>query len=901
MTKNFFIVILLLVSFSVFSQKIIEGTVKDENGNPLEMANVIAINQTDQSMEGYAITNDKGRYKITVKNDGDIQLKVSYLGYDSQTKVLVLSDKKTTKDFVLKESKNDLDAVEITYEMPVTVKGDTIVYNADSFTTGKEKKLGDVLEKLPGVEVNTDGEVEVEGKKVSKVMLDGKDFFDGDSKLATKNIPADAIKKVEVLKNYNEVSQMRGLGDDSDNVALNIKLKEGKKNFWFGEVTGGAGEGGKKARYLAHPKLFYYSPKKSINIITDMNNIGEIPFTFRDYFSFTGGFKNMMRGGGINISSNSLGLSLIKDNKAKEIENKFGAINFSQEASKSLNVSGFAIYSGSKTEMETATLRTNTFTDASGNLVETTEKTSDNTLQNNDLGLLKLSASYKPNVNFQLDYDVLFKKSALSEQNNLISDSDITGLNDIKSKKEEEPFSVNQNTNIYYTLNAKNIFSFACQFLYEKNKPLYNAINSDQRFTLLPTVDEGTDYNLNQSKNLTTKKADLLVDYYYILNNKSNLNFSFGTVFNNQNLQSDIYQILDNGNRLNFNDAILNNDVIFNFSDVFLGLHYKLQAGKFTITPGLSFHNYISKNKQLSQETKFTLNKILPDLNVKFAIKSSESIRFKYEMTTNFTDINNLAEGVLLNSYNSLSIGNRNLKNALYHSYNLNYFSFNMFSYLNMRANINYSKKFDVIKNTSQLIGIDRINSVTNIDNPEDNLSFNAGISKRIKKIKASLSGSRSIANAYRLSTLPNGEIVKTKTKFTTQSYTTRVQSNFSNWPNFEVGFSSSLSQFDQSKSVTNKPFANIEIAFLKDFTFIADYTYNSYHNKTNNIKNTYDFLNTDLYYKKESSKWEFKASAINLLNTTSINQDNFSVFTQSSSQYFVQPRMFMFTVKYEL
>ncbi len=899
--KHQLLLLLITLSFTSFAQKTIKGTVKDEKGNPLEMANVIAINLNDASMAGYSITDDKGRYKIKIKSDGEIQLKVSYLGYDSQTKVLVLSDSETIKDFVLKESNNDLDAVEITYEMPVTVKGDTIVYNADSFTTGKEKKLGDVLKKLPGMEVNNDGEVEVQGKKVSKVMVDGKDFFDGDSKLATKNIPADAIKKVEVLKNYNEVSQMRGLGDDSDNVALNIRLKEGKKNFWFGEVTAGVGDGGKKTRYLAHPKLFYYSPKKSINIITDMNNIGEIPFTFRDYFKFTGGFKRMMRGGGINISSNSLGLSLIKDNKAKEIANKFGAINFSQIVSPSLNISGFAIYSGSKTEMQTNTFRTNTFTDASNNLIETNEDVSDNTLQNNDLGLLKLSASYKPNTNFQLDYDVLLKKSSLSEKNTIFSNSSIAGNNTIFSAKTEEPFSINQNTNMYYTLNDKNIFAFSGQFLLEENQPLYHSINSDQRFTLLPTIDEGTDFDLSQRKKLTTQKGDFILDYYYIINKKSNLNFSLGTVVNNQKLTSNIYQTLDNGSMLHFNDALLNNIVDFNFNDVYLGIHYKLQAGKFLITPGISLHKYLSENIQLGEKYSFTLQKVLPDLNVKFSIKNSESIRFSYENTTNFTDINNVAEGVLLNSYNSLSIGNRKLKNALYHNYRLYFYSFNMFSYINMHASVSYNKKFDEIKSASQLIGIDRINSLMNLEEPEDNFSATASFSKRIKKIKFSISGNTSVTNAYRLTTLANGNIIKTKTKFTSESYRTALRSNFNEWPNFEIGFSSNLSQFDENKSVINNPFANVEISFLKYFTFIADYKYNSFNNKAKGIKNTYDFLNTDLYYQKEGSQWEFKLSAINILNTKSINEAYFGVFTQSSSSYLVQPRMVMFTVKYDL
>lgn len=899
--KNFIFFLNLFCVVSIFSQTTLTGTVKDKNGKALEMANVIAIDISDGSMEGYSITDAKGKYKIALKNPEKIQLKVSYLGYESQSMIVVVSGKEMVKNFVLSESKNDLDAVEITYEMPVTVKGDTIVYNADSFTTGKEKKLGDVLKKLPGVEVNSEGEIEVEGKKVTKVMVDGKDFFDGDSKLATKNIPADAINKVQVLKNYNEVSQMRGLGDDSDNVAMNIKLKEGKKNFWFGEVTAGAGDGGDKARYLAHPKLFYYSPKKSINIITDMNNIGEIPFTFRDYFDFTGGFKKMMRGGGLKISSNSLGLSLIKDNKAKELSNKFGAINFSQTLSKTLDVSGFAIYSGAKTEMQTNTFKTNTITDSNQNLITTHENTDDKTFQNNDLGLLKLSSSYKPNARFQMDYDVLLKKSLLSENNNILSVSDVAGVNEITSAKNEEPFSVKQNANIYYTLNDKNIFSFSGQFLFEKNSPLYHSINSDQRFAILPTIDEGSAYDLSQHKKSMTNKGDFLVDYYYILNNKSNLNFSVGTVINDQTLQSGIFQKLDNGSVVHFTEDHLNNDVSLHFLDVFLGLHYKLKAGKFLITPGISWHQYTSKNTQLSQETIFNKSILLPDLNVKFSIKSAESLRFNYETSTNFSDINNLAEGVLLNSYNALSIGNRNLENALYQNYSLRYFNFNMFSQTNIHATIAYNKKKNVIKNANQLIGIDRINSYLNLANPEDNFSVNAAFSKRIKKIKYRLSANSSIANAYRLSVLTNGEKTKTKTKYTTQNYKISAQSNFADWPNFEVGFSKSLSQFDENKSETDKPYANIEVAFLKNFTFVADYKYNSYHNKANGIKNTYDFLNTDLYYQKEGSKWEFKLSAINLLNTKSINEDFFSEYLQSSSSYLVQPRMVMLTVKYNL
>ena len=128
-----------------------------------------------------------------------------------------------------------LDEVELVYKMPVAVKGDTLVYNADSYTNGSERKLEDIIDKLPGVEINENGQIEVEGKVVNKLMVNGKDFFDGDTKVATKNIPSNAVDKIQILKNYSEVGQLSSVRNNQDNVAINIKLKEGKENFWSGD------------------------------------------------------------------------------------------------------------------------------------------------------------------------------------------------------------------------------------------------------------------------------------------------------------------------------------------------------------------------------------------------------------------------------------------------------------------------------------------------------------------------------------------------------------------------------------------------------------------------------------------------------------------------------------------
>ena len=213
--------------------------------------------------------------------------------------------------------------------MPVTIKGDTIVYDADSFNTGTEKKLADVLKNLPGVEINEDGRVEVEGKEITKITVEGKDFFDGDSKLATQNLPAKAVGKIEVLRNFTEAGQLRNVTNNEDNIAINISLKSGKDKFWFGEILGGVGN---DDRVLAAPKVFYYAKDFSMSLLTNTNNIGEPVLSRRDFYKFGGGFGNLnsQNGTSISISSDGAGLGSLQNNQAKSIDAELGAYNFSQ-------------------------------------------------------------------------------------------------------------------------------------------------------------------------------------------------------------------------------------------------------------------------------------------------------------------------------------------------------------------------------------------------------------------------------------------------------------------------------------------------------------------------------------------------------------------------------------------
>jgi hypothetical protein len=894
--KQFLSFFLIFITTLAFSQSIkLEGIVTDTKATSLEMANVMAVNVATKAMDSYAITNDKGKFVLNLKANTAYSIKVSYLGMQNKELEIVTNSENSIKTIVLQEGGIELNGVEIVREMPVSIKGDTISYNADSFKTGTERKLEDVLKKLPGVEVNADGEVEVEGKKVTKLMVDGKDFFDGDTKLGVKNIPADAIDKVQVLRNYSEIGALKGVENNQDNLAMNIKLKSGKKNFWFGDVTAGIGTYNEWDRYIVNPKLFYYSPNYSVNFITNFNNIGELPLTAQDYFKFTGGFRSMMRKGGsnFNVSSNDLGISLLRNNRAKEIETQFGAGNFSYNVTKAWTLSGFSILSSSDTEMETKSQ--STILDSGDQ-----QKSDENSRQNNKLGLFKLSSSFKPNKKLQFDYDVLAKLTKQSEISSLLRESIVNNNSTsetIITDKNQDPTSVNQNLSLYYTKNDKNIFAFEMQHLYQDENPFYNANLQTQPFNLNGYVSGQNRNDLNQNRFVKTNKLDAKLDYYYMVTPKSNINVTLGNTSSYQNFNSHIFQMLDNGVANNLTDSQNNNQVTYDFNDVFLGLHYKMLLGKLTFTPGVSLHYYDMNNGQLGTGFKQSFYRVLPDVFALYQIKKAESLTYNFSLSNDFTDINRLAEGFVLSSFNSLFRGNRALENATSQVHSLRYFKYNMFNFENIFANASYSRKVDDVKSRANFVGINQSTTPFNSNLADETLSGMGSYGRSfLKNYKASANVS---LNWSKFNNIQNN--LQATTESYTQSYTVKASTNYKNLPNLEVGYNLVANKYSGSTFITEKPFAKLDYYFLKSFSFVTEYEFFHYYNKSRTVENEYDFLTASLIYQKKDSKWEYKVAATNILNTQTLNDDNFSQFSTRTSQYTVQPRYVVFSLKYNL
>ncbi|MDG1476841.1 MAG: TonB-dependent receptor [Vicingaceae bacterium] len=903
MKKIFFFATLLLASTYVNSQISMEGVVRDSSNNPLELATLIAINQKSGSVVSYVITDAKGGYKIAITQSDTLIIKLSYLGMKPIEEILFTKEVDIKKDYILRPD-NTLDEFELVYEMPVSIQGDTLTYDAESFNKGTERKLEDVLENLPGIEINDEGKVEVDGKVVNKLMINGKDFFDGDTKLATKNVPSKAVDKIQVLRNYSEVGQLSGVKNNQDNIALNIKLKKGKESFWFGTVSAGGGFSPDEVLYLAQPKLFYYSPKYSLNFIGDLNNIGEISLTRRDIRNLSGGFRAPSNSSGtdINLGDNNLNF-LTNQNNALEIENRLATGNFSYSPNKSLDLSGFLIYNSSQIISKEISLIQ--YTNPDLNIPD--EASEQFSLEKSNQAIMKLSASYQPSLNMQLDYDVLGRVSDDTQTQNTFS-SVIGNTDQIDVVT---PFSINQNLNYYFTINENNILAFESQHLIKNEDPLYNVnlANDSNSFFDITAIALGIDtsesnYNLSQNRRIKSNQLDAKLDYYHILNTKSNINFTLGTILSSQEFNSNLFQSLINGSSFNpaltFNNGRNTNDTEYNFRDIYLGFHYRFRKGKFTVTPGFSVHAYGNKNIQFGTTYEDNSLRILPDFKTRIQFKKSEALTIKYNMRNQFTDVTRLAEGLVMNNYNNYQFGESNLQNALSNNVSLYYSSINLFNYTNVFARASYSSNVDQIRGVTNFENVIQTNTFFNSNFPDENLNFFGRVQRTLGKLKAEFNASFNYSKI--------NQIIQAQQSLNegyTQTYIPGIRTNYKKAPNIRLRYSYSITNNNQGRRettfITNAPSISFDAYIKKQITLRSKYTYTN-QSLGNGDSQSFQTWDASISYRKDKdAKWEYEVKATNLLNIDSKignSSNNLSVFT---SETFILPRFVTFRFVYNL
>ena len=922
--KKILLIAIFMISTGVFAQIEYSGIVKDSLGYPLEMANVIALDTVAKRIASYGFTDSEGNFKLSLKINTTYNIKISYIGFKEVSVFLKTKTTNSSKNYTMSED-SMLDGIEIVSKMPITIKGDTIIYNADSFKNGSERKLEDVLKKLPGVEINADGEIEVEGKVVEKIMIDGKEFFSGDTKLAAKNIPSNAVDKIQVLRNYSNVSQLSGVQNNQDRVAINIKLKEGKKNFWFGDVTAGVGNSADTDLYLFQPKLFYYTPKYTLNVIGDVNNLGDVVLSRRDLRSFGGNFQSQSPSNGtnINIADAGIGFLTAGANNANRIETKLSALNFSYSPTKKLDLSGFLIWSsnsnGQRNISDIDYINPNTPNDFVDNQISQTSNT----------GLFRLSTTYKKNFNNQLSYNI----SGRFSNEFVTKDISSTILGDVTEIERATPYTINQDFSYFYTAGEKSIFALEVKHILQDEDPFYIASlendpnnNNPNNLDTLEAFEDGFDdaalslgldrsnqfYNLEQDRRVKSNQLDAKLDYYYILNDQSNLNFVTGTILSKQNFDSRFFQILDNDTEFEpsptisgINDPQTTNDTDYRFSDVYAGVRYRVKAGIFTFTPGFTVHAYNSNNTQFGTETfKDTFAKFLPEFEVVAQFKRSESLNFTYKQEVNFTDVNQIARGIVANSYNSFFLGNPGLLNASFHNVTLRYSSFNLFNASNVFARVNYKKTANQVNQNTIFEPGSVVSSSTTINSPLDNESFTSfiGLGKTIKKIRTRVGGNFSYNKTYQF--INSEENIN---ESLVRGMNASIGTNFTKAPNVSLAYRVTLvSQSNNARradieTVTHAPSINFDAYILNSLTVTSDFTFNEVR-RDGAAQSSFNIWNAKLAYRKDrDAKWEYELVGNNLLATDSQVNVSQSIIAFTVNERFILPRFVSIRVRYQL
>lgn len=395
--KHLFLGLALFLSFQTLAQNIqIEGVVSDSSGTGLPSASVVLLERKDSLFVMFGLTDERGFFSLRRVEPGDYLLQISYLGYKNHWIPVQISSGKGNTDLgkiLLEPSSLLLNEAEISAErVPLAMRKDTLEYNAAAFKTQPGAVVEDLLKKLPGIQVQPDGTIKAQGKTVQNVLVEGKEFFGQDPSIATKNLPADAVNKVQVFDKKSEMAEFTGIEDGRDERTINLKLKDGKKQGYFGKASLGAGTEG---RYEGNFNINRFGPRTQMSAIGMANNDNQQGFSFQDYMNFMGGLGNFMNGGSgggrVQLSFNiEDGVPLGPSANRGFTETWAGGANFNSDLSRRTSLSANYFYNRIGNTTERSATRINALGNSEFNSDE-----ADNTINRNANHRLNLTLKHK--------------------------------------------------------------------------------------------------------------------------------------------------------------------------------------------------------------------------------------------------------------------------------------------------------------------------------------------------------------------------------------------------------------------------------------------------------------------------------------------------------------------------
>lgn len=878
-------VFLFLFAFTISNAQVfqVSGTVKDTSGVSLERANVMA--KSDSSLK-FTMVNHLGQYKLELKTGQKYEVSVSYIGYKNQTFEIQAGTKSHEIHFRLKPDERQLTEVQINYEYkPVEIKKDTIVFNVGAFTSGTERKLKDVLEKLPGMEVDQNGLVSFQGNQINTTLVENKKFFGGGSKLAVDNIPGDAVGQIEIISHFSETAFMKDvLG--SDQVAMNVKLKADRKSLLFGDLAAS----GSNKHYHGRGALFFFTPERSVSFIGDLNNTGSPAFTLTDMISFQGGISQFLRQSNRPSFTNFNNFTA-KRNSYRD-DTQFSALNFNTDLQKKWNVSGFAIFSNHATENR-QTERIDYLTDLP--IVETRTSNGD---QRDLLALANFKLEHSPNEHEKLYYNAQAQINDAKGQKTLSSYSRI-GDRRLQTDIEDQNFTLAQYFEWHKGYDARHTTSIVANHTYENLSPDLVVISNQVFLPELLQLEDDITYQLKQVQNKKDNRIGLLIKHYWKFNGSNQFDSHIAINQHHSTLDYTNSQLMSDESVQPVDNVLLGNTLRYQLSEVSAGLDFKFNIRSLTNTASLTGHLYHLDLLQEDGNRTDAFRLIIPKWKSEYEFNQAERLNFDYEYGNAFPSESYLNSRYLIQAYNVIRQGDPSLTNERYHSASLRYFRFSMYQGMNLNIMVNYIRKAKAIRDQIEVRGIEQLLSPLNSNHAENNFTGRGKISRKFGLFQPSFS--------VQSSWFEYGQTINALTSINSrlyQSYTVGVKTLNKVGPVVSADYTKAYNRLSGQSTIniSNDSFnARIDYRFLSSWTFNTDFEYYQTRNSVSSSEEPYVSLNGSIRYEFANSAWSLTLSVNNALNNRITMRNSFSDYLAMEQASYVLPRIFLFGISYKL
>ncbi|WP_282135988.1 outer membrane beta-barrel protein [Seonamhaeicola maritimus] len=430
---SFIILFCTIFSFSQSKQFTISGTlISDESNTPLESATAYLERVKDSSLVSYTITDKTGSFELTDRIvDTELNLLISYVGYETYVKKIKIDKPVINLGTInLKIDSNALDAVIVKTSPPITIKKDTLEFNVKSFKTKKDANVEDVLRLLPGVEVDEEGNITVNGQSVSRILVNGKPFFGNDPTITTRNLTKDVIEKIQVVDTKTKAQAFAGENSDSEDKTINLTIKKENNKGIFGRVAAGTGS---DETYEFAGMFNRFDNDQRLSLLAGGNNINSPGFSFGEIRKMFGGGRMRVSGNGsFNIDGRSFG------GGQGIVTSKNAGLNYADELGKKVDLSADYFHSGSSSENETATQRENILPDSRffTNTNSTSYSDSDNHSVNMEFDI-KLDSTLL--INIEPSFRLTENRTVFSRNSESLDESEVL-TNEATTDSEVETF-----------------------------------------------------------------------------------------------------------------------------------------------------------------------------------------------------------------------------------------------------------------------------------------------------------------------------------------------------------------------------------------------------------------------------------------------------------------------------